>query len=337
MNKDNPNLDLLRSCAVSFVVLSHMRDFVGWGAEQEAVYRLEALGGLGVAIFFVHTTLVLLMSLERHGPAAGPFFIRRVFRIYPLAVAVVILSALLKWREGVLTDLGELASNLLLIQNITGHASTPRPLWTLPYELQMYLFLPALYVVTRLSQPRLRIALICGASLALAAVAWLTSIDLHLLRFVPCFLPGALAFVLAKRRDAQLSPIVLFGFIAVAAVVIPAIVAAGVPQAPAMMIMCLLLGLSIPLCRPVKSPPLVKCASVVATYSYGIYLTHPLAFWLAFGGLAQAPAFVQWGVWLLMLAGLPCAAYRAVEKPGITLGIWLSNKARRVSRPRAAA
>ena len=89
--KDSPNLDALRACAVGFVVLSHIPYFVGW--EDPGWYRIKALGHLGVAMFFVHTTLVLMMSLERSGHAAGPFLIRRFFRIFPLSMAVVLLMS----------------------------------------------------------------------------------------------------------------------------------------------------------------------------------------------------------------------------------------------------
>jgi peptidoglycan/LPS O-acetylase OafA/YrhL len=113
--KDSPNLDLLRTCAVSFVVLAHVQDFVpgwGWG------FNVHPLGRIGIALFFVHTTLVLMMSLERHGSAAGPFLVRQFFRIYPLSVFMVLLMALLAWLGSRPIDLAGMASNLLLVQNL---------------------------------------------------------------------------------------------------------------------------------------------------------------------------------------------------------------------------
>jgi peptidoglycan/LPS O-acetylase OafA/YrhL len=46
------------------------------------------LGVTGVMVFFVHTTLVLMWSLERK-PNTLDFYIRRVFRIYPLALLAI--------------------------------------------------------------------------------------------------------------------------------------------------------------------------------------------------------------------------------------------------------
>lgn len=77
-SKDSPNLDLLRAIAVSCVLLSHLTWSVGyseWGS----------LGRFGVVLFFVHTSYVLMASLDRSQGNISSFAIRRFFRIYPLA------------------------------------------------------------------------------------------------------------------------------------------------------------------------------------------------------------------------------------------------------------
>ena len=323
--KDSPNLDLLRSCAVVMVLISHLPYFLDW--VPFAGYSFNTLGRMGVAIFFVHTSLVLMMSLERHGPAAGPFLVRRFFRIYPLSVAIVLLIGFAKWLGNVPVDLAQLVSNLLLIQNITGHNSTPDPLWTLPYEVQMYLFLPALYAATRSGRPALRTALLCAASIALASLS-----GVRLVQYVPCFLAGVLAFVLMRQGGARFPAFALFSIVAVSVMAIPVLVDAGAPETPLFWALCLSLGLVIPACRQLTFEPLARCAKVVATYSYGIYLTHVLAFGCAFTGVIPGPWFVQWVVFFVMLAGLPYIAYRFIEKPGIALGIRLAGKVRPTAR-----
>ncbi|RYH15749.1 MAG: hypothetical protein EON54_28565, partial [Alcaligenaceae bacterium] len=135
-------------------------------------------------MFFVHTTLVRLMSLECSGSAAGPFFVRRFFRIYPLYIVAVLFFEGLVWLGGRPVNFNALMSNLLLVQNITGDRSMPDPLWTLPYEVQMYLLLPTLYALARSAQSMLWAWLLFA--LALAALA-----GDELLQFVPCFLPDA--------------------------------------------------------------------------------------------------------------------------------------------------
>ena len=104
MNK--PNLDLLRAVAVLFVLFSHvLRTAIGHRSPT-----LYAMGQLGVMIFFVHTSLVLMQSLERQelsGPALFKrFYVQRICRIYPLSIALVL---------GVdhLLDMGRSATNVV--------------------------------------------------------------------------------------------------------------------------------------------------------------------------------------------------------------------------------
>ena len=63
------------------------------------------IGTFGVLIFFVHTSLVLMYSMERsdmRGEALfANFYIRRIFRIYPLSVLAVLVAVMLKLDSGV--------------------------------------------------------------------------------------------------------------------------------------------------------------------------------------------------------------------------------------------
>jgi len=325
--KDSPNLDLLRTVAVALVVGSHLSPSIEGGAALKS-FNFYTFGRLGVALFFVHTTLVLMMSLERTGPGALAFFVRRFFRIYPLSVFMVLLMALLHLRYNEPVTGPQVLANLLLVQNFTGHGSMPDQLWTLPFEVQMYLLLPALFLVARRSVRW--VALICAGALALGLVlfftVWGARTDvLTPFHYIPCFLPGVLAYVL--RRPGILSPVWLFAFIAAAAVGVPMLVSAGLPETPLFWLVCFGLGLLIPACRELTIASLARAAHVVARYSYGIYLTHVLAFWLGFAGLMAAmPPVARWGMALLMLAGLPFVVYRVIEEPGIRLGKRLADR-----------
>jgi peptidoglycan/LPS O-acetylase OafA/YrhL len=320
--KDSPNLDLLRSIAVGLVVLSHLAANLKWDLRG---YSFDALGRIGVAVFFVHTSLVLMMSLKRQGGAAVPFFIRRFFRVYPLAVVIVLFVTLNKWLwdqplEGVL-------SNLLLIQNLTGQKSTPPPLWSLPYEVQMYLFLPALLALTQACRPLLRTGLLWAGSVVLALLAWRADAFAYsIIQFVPCFIPGVLAFVLGQRQ--HYSPALLFaGVVLPASIFVPVLVAQGWPETQLLWVVCAALGLVIPLCRPIRVTALAGASKTVATYSYGIYLTHLFAIGVGFYALKGAPAALQWAAFVAVLFILPIAAYRWIEKPGIELGVRLAGRA----------
>src|SRR4029077_11124280 len=149
LTTNSRNLDLLRSFAVMLVVGFHLAKFFNWRFEK---LRVTDFGLLGVMLFFVHTTLVLMFSLERQSKSSSsslfvPFMVRRCFRIYPLAIMVVILvflfhipSDLQFGRFNLLhQSVGNFLANLLLVQNVTLQKANPGILWSLPLELQMYI------------------------------------------------------------------------------------------------------------------------------------------------------------------------------------------------------
>jgi peptidoglycan/LPS O-acetylase OafA/YrhL len=323
------NLDGIRAIAVLLVVVSHLLLQLTNGGEP-ALYSFRTMGRVGVAIFFVHTTLVLMASLERHGPAAMPFYVRRLFRIYPLSMIIVLLFALLQLAAHVPIDAAKLLSNLLLIQNITGHTSFPRPLWSLPYEVQMYLVLPVLYLLTKTRRPLTWLGLVYLSSVLLALTLPSDSLASKLTLYVPCFLPGVLAFALSGREQVGRNPALLFGLIAIAGVLgIPMLVAARVPEMPLLWGLCIAIGLTIPACRQFQYAFLANASHLIAKYSYGIYITHVLALG-AIDGLVPGPAVVQWAAMLVLLPGLAYICYHGIEKHGVALGVRLTAK---VSRP----
>jgi peptidoglycan/LPS O-acetylase OafA/YrhL len=326
--KDSPNLDLLRSLAVSFVVMDHLRrPFFHWAGAVGQFF--DSLGLLGVAIFFVHTTLVLMQSLERTGPAPIPFYVRRAFRIYPLAMLSACLGAWLVWVGHGYVDLQTFASNLLLMQNLARTASMPGPLWTLPYEVQMYVLLPFLFLVTRFAFPVRWIAGFWLAAVAVVLALYASGLAYFPLRFIPCFLPGIVAYVLGKRA-ARHGPWLLFALVGLGVLSLPIVLSAHVPLTAFVWTFCAVLGFTIPLCRQIASPVLSRCAKVVATYSYGIYLTHTVIIGIAFNGFAHAPLALQIAVFVGLMVGVPYAAYRFLEAPGIALGKSIAERLRAV-------
>jgi len=319
MKQDSPNLDLLRAFAVVLVVLSHMPDVLGWN------WNTWSMGRVGVGLFFVHTTLVLMQSLERTGPAAVPFYVRRIFRIYPLSMATVLVMAAIMWLGNKPLSMAEFASNLLLLQQATGHWPYPPQLWTLPYELEMYLLLPAIYAFTRAGRSMPRVALLYALALALGLVLWAHSNEkVYSLSFIPCFLPGVVAFALARRVRAIFSPWVLAGVVLACSVALPPLVWAGCNETALLWAMCLLVGITIPFCRDVTHAWLAAVGRTVATHSYGIYLTHVIVI-----GLTVATPGPWWGRWpafVFFQFAIAFIAYRRIEAPGIRLGKLLSTR-----------
>ena len=96
---NSPNLDILRAIAVLTVVVDHLIPtfgFRGYVIPHTVSELTLHIGQSGVLAFFVHTSLVLMYSLERipapsHWAQAWRFYVRHAFRIYPLAIVCVII------------------------------------------------------------------------------------------------------------------------------------------------------------------------------------------------------------------------------------------------------
>lgn len=224
-------------------------------------------------------------------------------------------------------------SNLLLVQNLTGHDSIPAPLWSLPFEIQMYLLLPGLFLLAGRWESRApgRVGLLWLAAVGVVLVLWRMGANYQLLNFTPCFLPGILAFTLRNTRR-TLPPAALFAYLLACAALMSALVNRGVPETLAAWPLCLGLGLLIPRCRELRHPWIRGFGKTIARYSYGIYLLHGLAMHLAFGVLASRPPALQWACFLGALVPGVWLAFHGLEEPGIALGKRL---AARLGRPRS--
>ncbi len=314
MNKssDLPNLDLLRAGAVSMVLFDHT--FQAFAFKS---VRVAWLGRLGVLFFFVHTCCVLMMSLERQMQSKQQpiwmFYIRRIFRIYPLSMAAVAAAWLIHRHS--LGFSGWLA-NLALVQNLTGSPDAFPGIWSLPIEVQMYIFLPLLFLFAdRLTT----IAPLLGLWACLFAGALVQnhfSHQLNLLTFAPCFIPGAIAWVLFSKRRPRLPawgwPILLMTLIA------------GFEVRPnwnlSSWFVCLALGLSMPLFVQSTNRLVNRSTFVLAKYSYGIYLGHSVLLLCFIPTLRRLPLYLA-AVILLAWLGFHC-----IEHPMMRLGRRLTLK-----------
>ncbi len=84
MKIDSPNLDFLRANAVLMVLVFHVLGF--FGIRRAGPFDLEAMGLLGVLLFFVHTGFVLMLSLERQTAKLGQQRMFWIFMSHELAV-----------------------------------------------------------------------------------------------------------------------------------------------------------------------------------------------------------------------------------------------------------
>lgn len=336
-SKESHNLDFLRTAAVLSVFVAHLRHFV---TGQTGMFEWH-LGQLGVLMFFVHTSLVLMMSLERMGsPDArifSSFYIRRLFRIYPLSIAGVLVVYFTHYRPELNVELHqwtakELVANLTLTQNLFYIDDMLQVLWSLPLEVQMYVFLPFLFLLARATKPRTLLLVWAGCVLLGIAQIHLTG-RLNMIGYAPCFVSGVIAWRLITPGRPQLPgwlwPIAL---VAVGCTWFSATTEQNMYFRWAF---CLLLGLAIPFFSEIPFHWLRTVCKTIAKYSYGIYLTHQFTMAISFVMLKNPAA--QWSAFLGLAILLPFIAYHLIEEPGIRLGRSIAARIEQSHHHRVAA
>jgi peptidoglycan/LPS O-acetylase OafA/YrhL len=335
------NLDMLRSIAVALVLAQHLCRRLG--IEQIGWMSTSSWGLFGVLLFFVHTSLVLMYSMARSHLTGGPllknFYVRRIFRIYPLSIIAVVTALILHLdsningiaglSRGQFPGVMASASNLLLVQNLFYAKSIVNVLWSLPFELQMYLFLPFIFMWVRgrrMFWPLLGVwTASVVAGLAQNHIQALGR--LSILFFVPNFLPGVIAFSRphTPRLSSWLWPVFIMTLVTAFAVR---------PVFGMGWALCLLLGLLIPSFGEIQTQWLRTVSNRIATYSYGIYLSHQFCLWIVFGLLASHSLWLRIPLLIGSLVAFPIVLYHAIEKPMIQVGIRMAD---RLTEPRVMA
>jgi peptidoglycan/LPS O-acetylase OafA/YrhL len=148
-----PELDLLRLMAFLMVWLSHaLLTFKGL-LPARLLALFEGAGSCGVPVFFFLSAYLITELLRREHLATGTvnlrfFYIRRVLRIWPLYLGVLLAYGLLGLRfHGFRIEPGRLAASALLAGNwylaLHPAITTPmRALWSISVEEQWYLLFP---------------------------------------------------------------------------------------------------------------------------------------------------------------------------------------------------
>jgi len=330
------NLDMLRALAVTAVFVAHL-----CGTLQNRDFG--SLGRFGVLIFFVHTSFVLMESLQRldrgsHSAISlmSAFWIRRFFRIYPLAIFFVMLVPIFHippephvaylWL-GFKTFL----SNLVLCQNLTYTNDVLGPLWSLPLEIQMYVMLPFLYLVVR-GKGRYRSLALWALSVVLALTIPRISWRLNVFLYGPCFVSGVVAYDLirSKRLTRKLPAWVWpIGTVLITALYGPHDNVSFGDKMFRAWGLSLMLGVLYAITREGKPNWLHNVFHWIAEHSYGVYLSHIVVFWIVFDRMAQFPHSAQVVVLVTGSVGIPAFLYVSIEKPLILVGI---NVAKRLSQ-----
>lgn len=332
---ESANLDLLRATAVLCVCVGHFFASAGLPFPRN-------WGFFGVTLFFVHTSFVLMGSLARleSSGLSRPwglslaFMIRRIFRIYPLSLLFVLLVPVLRiphfpGEAYAWIGWGGFLANLAIVQNLAKSHTVLAPLWTLPVEVQMYGVLPFLYMGLRIG--RFRSFLFWITSVVVAFIVPTIFLGrLNIILYAPCFVAGVVAYELTKvsrqRLPAWIWPLVLA--LAIAAWT-PFGNADFMAEIRRGWVFALTLGVLIPQFREITMAAVARPAHWIAKYSYGLYLSHVVVYWLAIDAMRHFSMAARVAVGVAAIVAAPVALFHLVEDPCIRLGARSAGRLRR--------
>ncbi len=154
------SLDAARALAAVYVVLHH----VTWSHEAPpAIRTVFGFGQEAVVLFFLLSGFVIFANEQDKLRTPGPYFLRRIRRVYPTLIAALIVSTIIEMMNGTLArqfSVTELIGTLVGVQDIgflkPGVITDPYlgndPLWSLSYEVAFYAVFPVVMRAWRRSQ-----------------------------------------------------------------------------------------------------------------------------------------------------------------------------------------
>ena len=347
MKSNYTNLDLLRSLAVLSVVAAHLWhgcvDYHLLPYSDVTNQFLHNLSFTGVMFFFVHTCLVLMLSLHRSPEknSVRNFYIRRAFRIYPLSWAAILLALTTGLTDAPMNAIHAagvkgILANLFLVQNVVRSVpSILGPLWSLPWEVQMYLLLPLFYFALRRFERFLPSFWFWLGATALALICTSQTLPraFHAAVFPPMFIGGMVAYQLlyrqseaaqrgfgARRIAAGLWPFFILALFAVQGILMGWHSFESQIGTLIDSCICLALALAIPSFHELHARWFVRPAEQIAKYSYGIYLLHVPALEIVFRAAPSLPLALKCLLFIVVTAVLSFAAYHFIEHPLIQFG-----------------
>ena len=332
-------LDGLRGAAALAVVQYHFLLLSGLNAEPGA-------GLIGVLVFFVLSgyliTGILWRTDGRPPTAYRDFVARRVRRLAPALLGLVLLSGVLVTVAGPGDARAAVAGGLIVLAQLTGlwhvFGTFPvepwLPAWSLTVEWVFYLLWPLALAVMRRRGMSTTSAM--RVALGLAAVLYLASMPLSPKAFY--YLPvgnlavmlvgAALALAHARTprrtggRDAAIADLAFVAF--VVAVLLPSTGASGswfyrVSYVPVAVGVALVLidqrpGTTGLARRLLESGPMVA----VGRSSYSLYLWHLPILWSAYWGLPGLSVAARVGVATVALVPVVWLSFTLLEKPVLT-------------------
>ena len=207
-------IELLRGVAALMVVLAHYWDIAGI---QPGIFIFLHSG---VDLFFVISGFVFAPYLFEKNFSAGSFFIRRLFRIYPLYIISLLVYMALKIADG--QEASHFISHLMFL-----HTTESREVafyynpayWSLPPEVEFYIFFPALLLIAKLKRGFtlvvvsafvLHCFLAFLSPLDIKVVSLPAALNVHLPGLLIEFLLGAIAWQISGIRLARATRCLFF-------------------------------------------------------------------------------------------------------------------------------
>jgi peptidoglycan/LPS O-acetylase OafA/YrhL len=311
-------LDQIRAIAILPVVITHYHS--SWFAG----------GGMGVGIFFALSgfliTSLLLEEPSLNGRVIRRFYVRRLSRIYPLYVLMILTTTLLTYLfapQRLSLTVGAIPGLLSFLQNSPWIGFSFGVLWTLQVEAWFYITLP---LVMWFMGPRRGVVIFCAFLTLAAPTTFFVPAGPALLHWGIALATGAFISLIWKNGMlARVNPsptlLAIFGFIGIAILLFPG------PE-PRFKWFLEVLGAS--LCGSalitsfLLSPtlPVLPGLPFIGRISYSMYLLHAVILDFAKPVLDNSPVprLLRPEIYLFLVIGLSFLTYRLAEKPGIWVG-----------------
>ena len=325
LKENENNFTSLRLLLALMVVFGHFKLLSG---TKHPAFPFD-LADAAVDAFFVVSGFLITLSYER-SRGLWPFYVRRIFRLYPMYVCAVVIQTAIMLAllpNGPLSELRStvqyLIANLLLanflqydIGGVLSGVQVPGinpSLWTLKIEIGFYLIVPLIYAAVR-RWSWVALALIFAGS-TLYSLAMLHLGDVRLARQLPgqlqFFVVGMALYLYGRplRVPRLVSVAVVVGFFAVWSLIQP------IPSGLRPIVVAVFV-FDFALCLP--------AVPLRSDMSYSVYLLQgPLLQTAILIGVFRDTLWFLGGVLCVVLA-LAFVAERLVERPGNALGRALS-------------
>ena len=329
------SLDGLRAIAAYTVVISHF-------SNRTKIYGGvlgEGAGQLGVMVFFTLSGFLMARLYLAETPTAaniGEFARRRVARVVPLYLVVVILAFLLTLLVGssfpfVKIDTANLLAHLLFWQGAS-------VLWTVPVEMQFYLAFPLIWLLhARLGR---RVVVLLG--LVIAALLLLPDLEFPvLLRYAPFFMAGVIASFVPRLSQTLAGDLAFLACCVCYVLLFPRIaIQFGIAPADMWSSLIYLIFVPVFLLAALNSPLAGRllggsAGHFLGAISYSVYLLHlPVLVVASRLGWLDAANIVSLVVYLGAVTLVSWASFETIERGGKKLvGSLLRPVRRSIPRP----